>query len=87
MSATDWAAIRIKAGRCPSCEAARINGVFCHEAGCPDSHLFTVRECKECGCDFTPEDQHDYICHDCLYPDRVGSDGAGFDIWSNAENQ
>jgi hypothetical protein len=24
-------------GRCHSCEALRINGVYCHETGCPNS--------------------------------------------------
>lgn len=70
MSAFDWAAIRIKAGRCPSCEASRINGVFSHEHGCPDSHLFMLNECKECGTEFTPETNHQAFCDEqcaCSY--------------------
>jgi hypothetical protein len=27
-----------KAFRCDQCEAAMINGVFCHEAGCPNRY-------------------------------------------------
>ena len=43
---------------CDQCEAAMINGVFCHETGCPNQHkryidgewvLFV--ECHECGCE------------------------------------
>jgi hypothetical protein len=42
--------------RCNQCEAAMINGVFCHETGCPninkrfiDGEWVRVRECVECG--------------------------------------
>jgi hypothetical protein len=42
--------------RCDQCEAAMINGVFCHETGCPNT-LKTYRDglwiavvtCRECG--------------------------------------
>jgi hypothetical protein len=44
--------------RCNQCEAAMINGVFCHETGCPNSRkTFENGEwvkyvkCFECGCD------------------------------------
>lgn len=45
--------------RCNQCEAAVINGVFCHEAGCPNTHArydkdsgewIKQRKCFECGC-------------------------------------
>jgi hypothetical protein len=45
--------------RCDQCEAAMINGVFCHETGCPNSRKTWVAEreqwirfvkCFECGC-------------------------------------
>ncbi len=45
---------------CDQCEAAMINGVFCHETGCPNSKKTWVAErdawvrfvaCRECGCD------------------------------------
>jgi len=44
--------------RCNQCSAAIINGVFCHEIGCPnmrsryDAALdawIKMRECSECG--------------------------------------
>lgn len=43
---------------CDQCEALVINGVFCHETGCPNSSArwsihgewIQVRECFECGC-------------------------------------
>jgi len=44
--------------RCDQCEAAMINGVFCHETGCPNMHSRYDREagkwvkqyeCSVCG--------------------------------------
>jgi hypothetical protein len=44
--------------KCNQCEAAMINGVFCHELGCPNSRKTWVDgewtkfvECFNCGCD------------------------------------
>jgi len=43
---------------CDQCEAAIINGVFCHETGCPNTHSrydkesgewIKTRKCFECG--------------------------------------
>ena len=46
---------------CRSCEVLAINGLLCHETGCPDSHInpgtgipYPV-ECDECGTTFDPE--------------------------------
>lgn len=43
--------------KCDQCEALMINGVFCHETGCPNSHSrysqgewIPQRECFQCGC-------------------------------------
>lgn len=51
--------------RCPSCQLARINGVVCHETGCPDSHLFVTRDCKFCGSTFSPEERDSRFCSPC----------------------
>ena len=57
---------RIRAHRCPSCEAMMINGHYCHETGCPDSHLFVKRECPWCGQTFSPETREQKFCsNDC----------------------
>jgi hypothetical protein len=51
---------------CQSCEAIYINGVFCHETGCPDAWR-TWRECCECGQPFMPEHRFEKACSDsCL---------------------
>lgn len=59
--------------RCNQCEAAMINGVFCHETGCPniksrydaDSDTWIKqRECFECGCIVDADDD---CCSAVLY--------------------
>ena len=40
--------------RCLSCEVLYINGVRCHEHGCPDAWKDEGRECLWCGSEFTP---------------------------------
>ena len=46
--------------RCDRCEALMINGMFCHETGCPNSGKIYLAEidmwvrflkCHECGCE------------------------------------
>jgi hypothetical protein len=50
--------------RCDQCEAAMINGVFCHESGCPNRNArfiegqwVKVRTCRECGCEVRDDDE------------------------------
>jgi hypothetical protein len=47
---------------CQSCEVVRVNGVVCHEIGCPDAWQDEVRECKECGSEFKPESKNQIFC-------------------------
>jgi hypothetical protein len=51
----------MKTFRCNQCEAAMINGIFCHETGCPnrkkrynktDDVWETMITCRNCGYDF-----------------------------------
>ena len=49
---------------CPSCETARINGILCHEQGCPDAWRSYRRECQWCGSEFLPEDRDQTCCSD-----------------------
>jgi hypothetical protein len=49
---------------CESCYALRINGLLCHEHGCPDAHKTETRECKWCGNAFAPEDRGQRFCDD-----------------------
>lgn len=51
---------------CNSCEVLVINGVVCHEHGCPEAYKHEERECKWCGTDFKPEDANQqFCCEDC----------------------
>jgi hypothetical protein len=51
--------------RCDQCEAAMINGVFCHETGCPNRNSrydaetdtwIKQRKCFDCGCMVNADD-------------------------------
>ena len=48
-------------GRCDQCEAMMINGVFCHETGCPDAWMHE-QECDWCGQKFMPEYAEQICC-------------------------
>lgn len=55
---------------CTDCDVVRINGVTCHETGCPSAHIdpdtgqpYRV-ECMECGSLFEPESRGDWYCND-----------------------
>ena len=49
---------------CEQCETMTINGVLCHEHGCPDAWKDYARECIWCGQQFIPEDKDQMCC--CL---------------------
>lgn len=49
---------------CPSCAVLVVNGVICHEHGCPDAWHDEVRECRWCGSDFRPKDRWQRFCDD-----------------------
>jgi hypothetical protein len=51
-------------GRCEQCQVVRINGMRCHEIGCPIAWREEVRECKECGQEFSPEQPQQDCCSD-----------------------
>jgi hypothetical protein len=52
--------------RCPSCQILYINGLRCHETGCPDAWKDELRSCKWCGAEFKPENEHQECCsHSC----------------------
>jgi hypothetical protein len=68
--------------RCDQCQAAMINGVFCHETGCPNSRKTFVDgdwvhyvECFYCGCDVVQGEMCDCVtftdedqCPECNNP-------------------
>jgi len=51
---------------CNSCDCLYINGVKCHEHGCPDRWMDETRECEGCGDEFQPEEAGQVYCSiDC----------------------
>lgn len=58
--------IGLKATGCDGCSPCSVNGVLCHERGCPDSWRDYQRVCGWCGDSFWPSDPHDeFCCDDC----------------------
>lgn len=55
-----------ESGRCSQCEAMMINGVYCHETGCPEAWKTEEVKCRNCGFDFLPEEEGRNICDDCI---------------------
>jgi predicted methyltransferase len=50
--------------RCNSCEVLYINGIKCHETGCPDSWKDSIRKCAWCGTEFKPGYRAQTCCTD-----------------------
>lgn len=53
---------------CNGCNPSIVNGVLCHERGCPDAWRDQSVECCECGCEFFPAERHQRVCEECLNP-------------------
>jgi len=49
---------------CSGCQIVVVNGLACHEHGCPEKWRDQLRTCKQCGCDFYPSEKYQYVC-DC----------------------
>ena len=47
---------------CQSCNELNINGINCHEQGCPDSWMDAKYECNWCGGEFVPDEKHQMFC-------------------------
>ena len=50
---------------CDGCAPSRINGVLCHESGCPDAWRDYQVACYTCGDGFFPEEKGIMVCPDC----------------------
>lgn len=51
---------------CDGCTPTMINGVFCHETGCPESWRDYARDCFNCGYGFTPKERGQCLCVECI---------------------
>jgi hypothetical protein len=47
---------------CDGCSPSMVNGVLCHEQGCPDAWKDKMRKCLECGCSFYPTSREQLLC-------------------------
>jgi len=78
---------------CDSCEAITINGVACHEAGCPDSwkHPWTGEpytiECDWCGQLFVPQELGQWCCGNDCAAAYYGQEEAGVEPYPQAESE
>ncbi len=63
--------------RCDQCQVLRINGVACHETGCPDAWRSEERECAWCGGIFTPESKRQTFCDESCNATFYGIDLEG----------
>lgn len=52
--------------RCTACAIMVINGVACHETGCPEAWKDSRPECPWCGQTFRPAERWQrFCCDDC----------------------
>ena len=56
----------VKEHYCDSCQMLGINGLACHETGCPDAWKDYEKDCFECGCAFRPTERYQAVCLDCI---------------------
>lgn len=68
--------------RCHSCEVLMINGLRCHETGCPDAWRDATRQCAWCGAEFKPEEKRQQCCDD-----SCRSSFLGIDLDDNTQDQ
>jgi hypothetical protein len=66
---------------CSSCEILVINGVPCHETGCPDAWKDEERECRWCGGKFKPEEKNQLDCSEDCYHSFIGDD------WNSGDDE
>lgn len=50
---------------CDGCSPGMVNGVLCHEYGCPDQWRDYTINCRGCDYEFFPQDKHMAICPNC----------------------
>jgi hypothetical protein len=58
--------------RCDQCQLLRINGLVCHEIGCPVAFRDEKRVCKNCDRTFKPKEQRQVVCSKRCYREYWG---------------
>ena len=67
---------------CEQCEVVMIQGVRCHEHGCPDAWQDENRECSWCGSEFQPEGRWQAFDDDTCYASYNNIDIPDRDDWT-----
>ena len=67
---------------CEQCEVVMIQGVRCHEHGCPDAWQDENRECSWCGSEFQPEGRWQTFDDDTCYASYNNIDIPDRDDWT-----
>ena len=52
---------------CEQCEVMTIQGMRCHETGCPDAWQDETRICSWCGADFQPDNRWEAFDDESCY--------------------
>lgn len=65
---------------CDGCSPSMVNGVLCHESGCPDAWRDRGVACFECGCDFFPSERGLRTCPDCCQERDTGGTLECFEV-------
>lgn len=47
---------------CDSCQPVAVNGLLCHETGCPEAWKDAKAVCDECGQEYDPEERDSRFC-------------------------
>ena len=58
--------ITLKENGCDGCSPSSVNGILCHEQGCPDRWRDIPKECTECGAEFYTNSRHQRMCSVCM---------------------
>jgi hypothetical protein len=59
---------------CNGCNPIAINGLLCHETGCPEAWRTRTRECRNCGSEFSPEEPLQTFCDEACWRSFNGFD-------------
>ena len=65
-------ATKYKRLTCDSCQILAINGVACHEQGCPNGHKNKTADCKECGRTFRLKHNGQTLCSNKCHREYYG---------------
>lgn len=72
--------------KCNQCESAYINGIYCHELGCPEAWRDHYKDCWQCGCEFRPENRFQTVCNDCDKFENEHIQPEEFEEWESEED-